>query len=341
VTEQPTEPTTRPVEGVASVSTKAAQLRRLELEVTIRLDGMLRGDFVGLLPGPGSDTAGTRTYDVGDDARRIDWNLTARSLTPQVRTTEADRELHTSVIVDRSPSMDFGTALCEKRDLAFSAAAAFGFLTARHGNRFSVLVAGGKSVTRIAPSSTRTSLLASLSQLYDATHADSLPSESSVDVCGALLELERTRPRRGQIVVISDFLDDHSWVVPLQRLSYRHQVVAVQVVDPRELALPAIGMAAFVDPETGRRLHVQTNADALRTRYAAAAHARHEAIARAIRTAGAEHLVLGTDRDWLIDIVKFVGGRRSLRERGRVDQARRAGRRPLTSVPTAPRGVAK
>lgn len=78
--------------GVASVSAKAAQLRRLELQVTIRLDGMLRGDFAGVRPGPGSETAGTRTYDVGDDARRIDWNLTARSLSPQVRTTEADRE---------------------------------------------------------------------------------------------------------------------------------------------------------------------------------------------------------------------------------------------------------
>ena len=107
----------READGVAPVAAKAAQLRRLELMVTIRLDGMLRGEFVGLRSGPGTDTAGTRTYDVGDDARRIDWNLTARSLSPQVRTTEADRELHSWVIMDRSPSMNFGTAQCEKRDL--------------------------------------------------------------------------------------------------------------------------------------------------------------------------------------------------------------------------------
>jgi uncharacterized protein (DUF58 family) len=325
-------------EGIAAVSSKAAQLRRLELEVTIRLDGMLRGDFTGLLPGPGSETAGTRSYDVGDDARRIDWNLTARSLTPQVRTTEADRELHTWLIVDRSPSMDFGTARCEKRDLAFSAAAAYGFLTARHGNRFGMLVAGGDRVTRIGPSTTRAALFASLSQLYDLTRSDGTRSDR-VSVCRALLELERTRPRRGQIVVISDFLDDEEWVAPMRRLAFHHQVVAVQTVDPRELALPAIGIAAFVDNETGRQLHVQTNAVALRNRYEAAARARHESIAQTIRAAGAEHLVLGTDRDWLIDIVKFVAGRRSMRGGSRAARVRNARRPDLAVVASVPRSV--
>lgn len=334
-----TDTTTPSDDGIASVSSKAAQLRRLEIEVTIRLDGMLRGDFAGLLPGPGSETAGTRTYDVGDDARRIDWNLTARSLTPQVRTTEADRELHTWLVIDRSPSMDFGTALREKRDVAFSAAAAYGFLTVRHGNRFEVLVAGGDRVTRIGPSSTHAALFATLSKLFDATKTDgALRGDASVNVCSALVELERTRPRRGQVVVISDFLDERDWAAPMRRLALRHQVVAVQVIDPRELMLPAIGIAAFVDPETGRRLHVQTNASALRRRYEAAARARQESVALAIRAAGAEHLVLGTDRDWLIDIVKFVVGRRSMRGSGRARAVRNSRRANLTAVAAVPEG---
>jgi uncharacterized protein (DUF58 family) len=249
-----------------------------------------------------------------------------------VRTTEADRELHTWLVVDRSPSMDFGTGLSEKRDLAFSAAAAYGFLTARHGNRFGILVAGGDRVTRIGPSTTRAALFASLSKLYDVTRSDGAPS-AAVNVCGALLELERTRPRRGQIVVISDFLDDHDWAAPMRRLALHHQVVAVQTIDPRELVLPAIGIAAFVDPETGRRLHVQTNAGALRRRYEIAARERQESIAQAIRSAGAEHLVLATDRDWLIDIVKFVAGRRSMRGRAQADQVRHARRPNLTAAP--------
>jgi uncharacterized protein (DUF58 family) len=309
----------RPVAGVVPVVAKAAQLRRLELMVTIRLDGMLRGEFLGVRPGPGGETAGTRTYDAGDDARRIDWNLSARSLSPQLRTTDADRELHTWVIVDRSPSMDFGTAKCEKRDLAFAAVAAFGFLTARNGNRFGILVAGGDRIARLGPTTTRSALLASLSRLYDFERNESAP-EAGVTVHGALLSLERTRPRRGQIVVISDFLDDQSWQAPMRRLSVNHQVLAVQTVDPRELTLPAIGIAAFVDPETGRRIHVQTNAASLRNRYETAARERQDAIAGAIRAAGADHLVLGTDRDWLTDIVKFSAGRRATRRRARGGQ---------------------
>jgi uncharacterized protein (DUF58 family) len=332
-----TEQDTSPVEGVAAVSAKAAQLRRLELEVTIRLDGLLRGDFVGVRGGPGSEPAGARAYSVGDDARRIDWNLTARSLAPQVRTTEPDRELHTWVVVDRSPSMDFGTARCEKRDLALSAAAAFGFLTARQGNRFGVLVAGRDRVRRIGPATTRPALLAVLSRLYDETRAGA-DEAATVPIARALVELERMRARRGQVVVVSDFFDAQDWIAPLRRLACRHQVIAVQVVDPRELALPAIGIAAFVDPETGRRLHVQTNSSALRDRYQVAARDRNESITRAIRSAGAEHLVLATDRDWLLDIVKFVVGRRSLRGRGPAGLVRNGVRRPqlVTAAPAAP-----
>jgi uncharacterized protein (DUF58 family) len=303
-------------EGVAPVATKAAQLRRLELMVTIRLDGLLRGEFTGVRSGPGSEAAGTRAYDVGDDARRIDWNLTARSLTPQLRTTEADRELHSWVVMDCSASMRFGTAQCEKRDLAFAAAAAFGFLTARNGNRFGFLVAGGDRIERFGPTTTHPALLASISQVYDAVRRDDAPSDG-VAVTDALLALERTRPRRGQVVVISDFLDTDDWAAPLRRLAVNQHVVAVQPVDRRELTLPAVGLAAFVDTETGRRLHVQTNSPGLRTRYESAARQRQESIASAIRTAGAEHLVLDTDRDWLIDIVKFVAGQRAVRRAAR------------------------
>src|SRR2546423_1762102 len=145
----------RPAEGVARVARKAAQLRRLELMVTRRLDGLLRGEFLSLRPGPGSEPAGSRPYEAGDDARRIDWNLTARSLAPQLRTTEADRELQTWVVVDRSASMNFGTTARETSEVAFAAVAAFGVLPARHGNPFSVLVGGRGGATPLRPASTR------------------------------------------------------------------------------------------------------------------------------------------------------------------------------------------
>ena len=154
---------------------------------------------------------------------------------------------------------------------------------------------------------------------------------------GALLELERSPPRRGQVVVISDFLDDHDWATPLRRLALHHQVVAAQIVDPRELALPAIGIAAFVDPETGRRLHVQTNSAALRNRYRVRPRGRQESIA-ASDARFRRRAPRARDRSRLAARHRQVRGRRrALRAGGRPVPPGRHGRRPnLTAVAAAP-----
>jgi len=313
--------------GVADVARKAAELRRLELLVTRRLDGMLHGEFLGIQPGPGTEYAGTRRYEAGDDARRIDWNLTARSLEPQLRTTDADRELQTWVVVDRSASMNFGTAASEKADVAFASVAAFGFLTARHGNRFGVMVAGGDRVERIGPASTRAALLATLSRLYDLPRREEPPT-AEADLAATLQGLERSRPRRGEVVVVSDFFEESDWPRHLRRLAYAHHVLAVQIVDPRDLELPAMGMLTLVDAESGRELSVQSNSKRLRARYNDAAQQRQQDIRAKIRAARSDHLVLSTDRDWLLDIVRFVVGSRTLR---RVADTTRAPQ--LRSVP--------
>ena len=297
----------------ATVAAKAAVLRRLELEVTRRLDGLLTGDYLAVAAGPGTEQTGARPYEPGDDARRMDWNLTARTLSPHVRTTNADREMETWVVADRSASLDFGTADREKRDVVLAAVAAFGFLTARHGNRLGVVVAGGDGLTRIPPRNGRIALLGALSALYDVPRTPRGPGPDA-DLAAALTSLERTQHRRGQVVVVSDFLDPSDWQTSIRRLGWRHQVVAAQVTDPRELSLPAVGILGVVDPETGRRLHVQTNSAALRGRYQEAAAARHEQIRRTLTKAGADHLHLSTDRDWLIDFARFIGSR-SVRRR--------------------------
>ena len=318
-------------EGIAPVARKAAELRRLELLVTRRLDGLLRGEFLGRQSGPGSEVAGARTYEAGDDSRWIDWNLTARSVVPQIRTTEADRELQTWAVVDRSASMSFGTQVREKSEVAFAATAAFGFLTARHGNRFGMLVCGGDRVIRLGPTSTRPQLLAALSRLYDVPRR-TVRTGDDADLAATLHSLERSHARRGQVIVLSDFLDDGAWDRALARLALAHQVLCVQIVDPRELALPAAGMISLVDTETGRNLHVQTNSTRLRDRYTSAARERHETIGRRIRDAGSEHLVLATDSDWLIEIVRFVAGRKVMRRHMAPAHDRRARATRLRSV---------
>ncbi len=283
-------------------------LRRLELTVTRRLDGLLQGDHLGLVPGHGSDLGETRTYQPGDDVRRMDWNVTARLQTPHVRETIVDRELETWLMADLSASLDFGTAACEKRDLALAAAATVGFLTARGGNRIGAVVADwAGSLTTVPARAGRPHLLGLLHRLATAPRAD---GGGTSDLGAGIARLSASMPRNGLAVVLSDFLSASAWDRPLRRLGLRHDVLCVEVVDPRELELPAVGMLALVDPETGAVREVQTGDAGLRARYARAAAEQRAAIARAVRAAGAEHLQLRTDRDWLGDLVRFVQLRR-------------------------------
>lgn len=282
-------------------------LRRLELTITHRLDGLLHGDHLGLVPGHGSELGETRGYVAGDDVRRIDWNVTARMQSPYIRSTIADRELESWIVVDRSPSLDFGTADCEKSDLALAAAAAIGFLTDHTGNRIGAVLLDPDG-ERVFPARGGRRHLQSI--LHALVTAEPTADGSSVDLAASLGRLAPTLRRRGLVVVISDFLDPGDWERSLRILATRHEVLAIEILDPRELELPAVGRLSLVDPETGRTLQVDTSAARLRTRYAEAAAAQREAIAGALRRAGAGHLQLRTDRDWVHDLVQYVARRR-------------------------------
>lgn len=293
-----------------SVDARAAEtLRRLELTVNRRLDGLLQGDYRGLLPGQGSEAGETRPYVPGDDVRRIDWNVSARSMETQVRESVADRELEVWLLVDRSPSLDFGTASMTKAELAVDAVGAVGFLTARTGNRLGAVVVGPEGV-RVVPARTgRVHLLALLQGLLTAPPPPG--GAGTTDLGAALRHLLVPPRRRGLVVVVSDFLSTDGWGRRLRALGDRHDVVAVEVVDPRELELPAVGVLTVVDPETGRAREVPTGRRT-RVRYAAAAEAQRRAIAHELRRAGVGHLQLRTDRDWVVDVARFVRQRRRL-----------------------------
>jgi uncharacterized protein (DUF58 family) len=290
------------------VSSAEPLLRRLELAVRNRLDGLLQGNYLGLVPGPGSEAGESRLYLPGDDVRRMDWPVTARTTTPHVRQTIADRELETWLVVDLSPSMDFGTALAEKRELVLAAITAVVHLTVRGGNRVGAIVSNGEDIYRVPALGGRNHARYLIRRVAQTRRAES----GSGPGLGHLLEALRRPPRRrGLVAVVSDFLDGTSdgtpaWERPLRALSARHQLLGVEVLDPRELVLPAAGLMTFVDPETGRQLEVQTSSPSVRRNYAAAAQAQRSRIATALRHAGAAHLHLRTDRDWIDDVVRFI-----------------------------------
>ena len=281
-------------------------LRALELTVRGRLDGLLQGNHLGLVPGPGSEPGEARSYQPGDDVRRMDWAVTARMTEPHIRQTVADRELETWVAMDLSPSLDFGTAACDKRELAVAALAAVMFLTSGGGNRIGAVVDNGTGQHRLPARGGAAYARALLKKVAETPRA---PEGTRGDLPGLLESLRRPPRRRGLAVVVSDFLGGTDWQRALRGLGARHSLLAIEVIDPRDVELPDVGTVLLSDPETGKRREVHTT-PVLRKEFAAAAAAHREDVARVLRRAGCAHLVLRTDSDWIADVVRFVMARK-------------------------------
>ena len=284
----------------------SAALRKLQLTVTRKLDGVLHGDHLGLIPGPGSEPGESREYQPGDDVRRMDWAVTARTTHPHVRQMIADRELETWLVVDMSASLDFGTVGCEKRDLAVAAAAAIICLNSGGGNRFGALVSNGATMVRVPARSGRQHEQKLLRAIATTPRA---PVGVRGDLATTIDALRRPERRRGMAVIISDFLGPITWVRPLRAIAARHEVLAVEVLDPRDVELPDVGDVVLQDAETGATREFTIDAQ-LRDDFGRAAAAHRAEVSRTIRSCGAPVMTLRTDRDWIADIVRFVESRR-------------------------------
>ena len=208
----------------------------------------------------------------------MDWSVTARTTEPHIRQTVADRELETWLVADLSASLDFGTTGCEKRDLVVAAAAAVGHLTRGGGNRIGAVISTGTGLTRIPARGGQPYLQHLLRELASTPRAEPTLAGDRGDLAAALEQLRRPPRRRGLAVVISDFLGEITWERSLRALSARHDLLAIEVLDPRDLELPAVGLVTLVDPETGRTKEVQTT-PALRSSFAAAAAEHRQQVA--------------------------------------------------------------
>lgn len=299
-----------------------AVLRALELTVRRKVDGLLSGDHRSNRLGNGTELAQIRPYVPGDDVRKIDWNATARTGQPHVRVHVAERALTTWLVLDVSASMAWGTADRTKADVASGACLAVAHAATRGVNRVGVLTFGGADDGHRPPGQGRHGLLAVSSTVRQARAAP--PADATGEgLAAALQRTGRLARSRSLVVVVSDLRGDEPggteqpagtgerpWRVPLLSLAARHDVVVVEVVDPREQTLPAVGELTLVDPETGRLLRVDTSSARLRDRFAAAAAAERAAVATAVTSTGADHVVLTTKGDWLLPLASFL----SLRE---------------------------
>jgi uncharacterized protein (DUF58 family) len=284
-------------------------LRALDLTIGRRVEGLLAGDYRSTLLGLGTELAQVRPYVPGDDVRRIDWNVTARTRVPHVRVDLAERVMTTWLVLDTSASMSFGTADRRKADVAEGVALALGHVATRRGNRLGVFTFGTSNPRILPPRQGRAGLLGLLTALRDEAPAEAGPTSFAEAFRGAA----GAARQRSLVAIVSDFRGPQEWRHAMLQIAGRHDVIAIEVRDPREQALPDVGELWLVDPETGRRLRVDTKSERLRERFAQAAEGERKQLARMFAGLGVRHVVLSTAGDWLRTLVPFLKLGRAVR----------------------------
>jgi uncharacterized protein (DUF58 family) len=215
--------------------------------------------------------------------------------------------LVTWLVLDTSPSMQFGTGERRKADVAAGVALGLGHIATRRGNRLGIVTFGDASPATIPPTQGRLGLLGLLGTLGREPERAGVGATSLGAALGRVGAVAR---QRGIVAVVSDFRGPLDWRTSLLRVLDRHDVLAIEIRDPREQELPNVGELWLVDPETGRQVRADTRSSSLRERFAAAAAEERSGVARVLSALGVSHVVLSTSGDWLRPFAAFLGGRR-------------------------------
>ena len=293
-----------PKAQTAEPPTSELLLRRLEMTVIRRLDGLLQGDYRTLFRGAGVDLADLREYQLHDDVRHIDWNVTARLQQPYVRQFIEDRELTAWFLLDLSGSVDFGSADVTKLAVSTGFVAVLARLITRHGNRIGAMLYDRQVEQVLPPLGSRLHVLNLLQRMR--SRPRKAAGGAGTELAKLLQFAGGAIKRRSLVFVVSDFISAPGWEDALARLARRHEVVAVRLFDPLEMALPELGLVTVEDAETGEQLFVDTQDSGFRQRFAAQARAREQNLRETLGHAGVDCLELATDADLHAALLRFI-----------------------------------
>ncbi|NEX63525.1 DUF58 domain-containing protein [Noviherbaspirillum galbum] len=291
----------------ASTPTPEALLRRMEMTVLRRLDGLLHGDYHTLFRGIGIDLADLREYQYQDDVRHIDWNVTARMQTPYVKEFHEERELTAWFLLDLSGSEDFGSQQVSKRMQAIYLTAVLASVLNRHGNRFGAVLYGAGKDSVLTTRNGRQQILRLLHGMHGCKPPDPATSGSRAGTrLHQLLETAAGVARRRSLVfLISDFISEPGWERPLAALTHRHDVIAIRLYDPLEMSLPDLGLLTIQDAETAEQILVDTHDAGFRSRFVAAVGEREERLRESFAEAGVDVLEISTEDDIVDALYRF------------------------------------
>ena len=275
------------------------EVRRIEITTRHLVRDIVAGEYSSAFRGRGVEFAEVREYQPGDDVRTIDWNVTARLGAAYVKRYLEERELTVGFVVDFSASKRFGSRLRTKGDLATEVCAVLALAAARNNDRVGTLFFTDRVERMIPARKGRRHVLRIISEILSFA-----PEGSGTDLTGTLAYLESVLRRRSVLFIVSDFLTA-GYQPGLGRLARRHDVIAVQLSDPRERQLPDAGLVSLWDPESGAWRYVDTGSTRVREEFRRRTMEFDLELEGGLREIGVDLVRLETDRSYAEPLIAF------------------------------------
>ena len=275
------------------------KVRRIEIHTRSMVNNLFAGEYHSVFKGQGMEFAEVREYERGDDVRTIDWNVTARVGRPFVKIFDEERELTVLLVVDASASGAFGSVDQLKGEIGVEISALLAFSAIENNDRVGLVIFTDEVEVFVPPKKGRRHVLRVIRELLYFQ-----PRGRRTSISTALEYLDRVIHRRSVVFLISDFMDT-DYDRAMQRLRRRHDLIAINLVDPRERELPSTGFVSLHDAETGEMVVVDSNSEPVRTAYARAAARTAEQRRRSFRRSGIDEIPVDTSKSYVEPLVRF------------------------------------
>ncbi|MDA3895126.1 MAG: DUF58 domain-containing protein [Desulfobacteraceae bacterium] len=277
----------------------AKKIRYIQIYTSKAVNDSLAGEYESVFKGRGMEFDQVREYQMGDDIRSIDWNVTARTGEPHVKLFVEERELTVIFLVDLSASGSFGSSHKIKNDVAAELCALLAFSAIKNNDKVGLIVFTDQVEMFIPPAKGTTHVLRLIRELLDFK-----PKQAKTSIASGIEYLGRIITKKSVVFLISDFMEE-GYEKQLRVLGKKHDLIAVTVTDPREVKLPDVGLIELEDAETGELILIDTGSKGVRNKYEKLGAARHGSLKEMFRSMDIDQIEILTNRNYLKDLVKF------------------------------------
>jgi len=275
------------------------KVKRIEISTRGLVNEVFSGEYHSVFKGRGMEFAEVREYQIGDDIRNIDWNVSARSGSPYVKVFDEERELTVMLMVDVSASGSFGTASQLKGEVAAELCAVLAFSAIKNNDKVGLMIFSDKIEKFIPPRKGKQHVLRVIREILYFK-----PEDAKTDLNIALEYLNRVVKRRSIVFIISDFLTEN-YEKALQVANKKHDIISIDIIDPREVELPNVGFLELEDAETGETVLIDTGSTEIRETFFSESQEERDKREKFFKSIGVDNINILTDRSYVEPITKF------------------------------------